>query len=107
MCEPTTLAVGLISLAASAGMAAKQSHDTRKAQREAQKQEELADARQRAVIEAKGAEQQTRTDTAAADEERKRRMAVAANNNVLTSRQGVLAQANTASTALGSRTTMG
>ena len=110
MCEVVTAIAAIASAAASIGMGAKNAHDARKAQREVDKQQQLADPRARAVQEAKGADQQSRTDTEAADEERRRRTAVANNNNVLIARSGALGVPNTANTALtgtATRTTMG
>ena len=110
MCDPVSATIAVVSAAASIGMGAKNAHDQRKAQREVNKQQELAEARARAVQEAKGADQQSRTDTAAADAERRRRTAVANTNNVLTARTGALGVPNTASTTLtgtATRTTMG
>lgn len=110
MCDPVSAVVGAISAAASIGMSAKNAHDQRKAER---KQEEVAEQtarKQKALVEAKGATQTSRSANDAADEERKRRTA-ARNNSVLTSRTGVLGAPNTASTALGTvtpaRTTLG
>lgn len=110
MCDPVSATVGLISVAASIGMGAKNAHDQRKAAKEAQKVQEQAEARQKAVLEAKGHEAVKSVDTQAADAERKRRSAVANNTNVFTSRQGALGAPVTASTSLGTmgtRTTMG
>ncbi len=110
MCDPVSAVVGIVSAAASIGMSAKNAHDQRKASREAQKVQEDTERKQKALLEAKGAAQTSRTDTAATDEERKRRTAVA-NNTVLTSRQGALGTPNTAGTALysgiASRNTLG
>lgn len=110
MCDPVSAVVGIVSAAASIGMSAKNAHDQRKASREAQKVQEDTERKQKALLEAKGAAQTSRTDTAATDEERKRRTAVA-NNTVLTSRQGALGTPNTAGTALyrgiSSRNTLG
>lgn len=110
MCDPVSAVVGIVSAVASIGMSAKNAHDQRKAAREAQKVQEDTERKQKALLEAKGAAQTSRTDTAATDEERKRRTAVA-NNTVLTSRQGALGTPNTAGTALysgiASRNTLG
>ena len=96
--------------AASIGMGAKNAHDQHKAAREQQKVQERTEQKQKALAEAKGTAQTTRTDNAAAEEERKRRTAVA-NNTVLTSRTGALGTPNTAGTSLNnqaaSRTTLG
>lgn len=112
MCDPVSLTVGAISLAGSVAMGAKNAHDQRKAEKATREEQRKAEARTRAIEEARGATQIARADTAAADAEKKRRQAVAYNSgNVLTSRQGALGQANTASTALAgqpvSRTTLG
>lgn len=110
MCDPVSAVVGIVSAAASIGMSAKNAHDQRKASREAQKVQEDTERKQKALLEAKGAAQTSRTDTAATEAERKRRTAVA-NNTVLTSRQGALGTPNTAGTALysgiASRNTLG
>ena len=110
MCDPVSAVVGIVSAAASIGMSAKNAHDHRKASREAQKVQEDTERKQKALLEAKGAAQTSRTDTAATEAERKRRTAVA-NNTVLTSRQGALGTPNTAGTALysgiASRNTLG
>lgn len=110
MCDPVSAVVGIVSAAASIGMSAKNAHDQRKAAREAQKVQEDTERKQKALLEAKGAAQTSRTDTAATEAERKRRAAVA-NNTVLTSRQGALGAPNTAGTALysgiASRNTLG
>ena len=110
MCEVVTAAAAIIGAAASIGASAKNAHDQKKAQREQEKVQQETERKQKALIEAKGAEQVKRTDTAATDEERKRRTAVA-NNTVLTSRQGALGTPNTAGTSLAgqtaSRTTLG
>lgn len=110
MCDPVSAIVGIVSAAASIGMSAKNAHDQRKAAREAQKVQEDTERKQKALLEAKGAAQTSRTDTAATEAERKRRTAVA-NNTVLTSRQGALGTPNTAGTALysgiASRNTLG
>ncbi|WP_428041223.1 hypothetical protein [Candidatus Avelusimicrobium fimicolum] len=110
MCDPVSAVVGIVSAAASIGMSAKNAHDQRKAAREAQKVQEDTERKQKALLEAKGAAQTSRTDTAATEAERKRRTAVA-NNTVLTSRQGALGTPNTAGTALysgiASRNTLG
>ena len=110
MCDPVSVVVRIVSAAASIGMSAKNAHDQRKASREAQKVQEDTERKQKALLEAKGAAQTSRTDTAATEAERKRRTAVA-NNTVLTSRQGALGTPNTAGTALysgiASRNTLG
>lgn len=110
MCDPVSAVVGIVSAAASIGMSAKNAHDQRKAAREAQKVQEDTERKKKALLEAKGAAQTSRTDTAATEAERKRRTAVA-NNTVLTSRQGALGTPNTAGTALysgiASRNTLG
>lgn len=110
MCDPVSAVVGIVSAAASIGMSAKNAHDQRKAAREAQKVQEDTERKQKALLEAKGAAQTSRTDTVATEAERKRRTAVA-NNTVLTSRQGALGTPNTAGTALysgiASRNTLG
>lgn len=110
MCDPVSAVVGIVSAAASIGMSAKNAHDQRKAAREAQKVQEDTERKQKALLEAKGAAQTSRTDRTATDEERKRRTAVA-NNTVLTSRQGALGTPNTSGTALysgiASRNTLG
>lgn len=110
MCDPVSAGFAILSAGASFGASAKNAHDTRKANREAAKVQEKADARQRALLAMRGADAVKRVDTAAADEERKRRLAVTSNNALLTSRQGALGTPNTASTALSAgatRTTMG
>lgn len=110
MCDPVSAIVGAVSAAASIGMSAKNSHDQRKATREQKEVQEQTERKQKAVLEAKGAAQVSRTDTSAAEAERKRRTA-AANNAVLTSRKGALGTPNTAGTNLGSaiasRTSLG
>lgn len=110
MCDPVSAIVGAVSAAASIGMSAKNAHDQRKAQRKQEEITEATERKQKALVEAKGAAQTSRSATIAADEERKRRTA-ARNNAVLTSRQGVLGTPNTASIALGTvtpaRTTLG
>jgi len=111
MCEPVTAIATIAMAAASIGMSAKNAHDQRKAQRKQEEVQEQTEQKEKALLEAKGKEQTSRTDMAAADEERKRRTAVANNNSVLTSRQGVLGTPNTAGTSLAgqtaSRTTLG
>ena len=110
MCDPISVGFGVASMAASIGISAKNAHDQRKASREAQKVQEDTERKQKALLEAKGAAQTSRTDTAATEADRKRRTAVA-NNTVLTSRQGALGTPNTAGTALysgiASRNTLG
>lgn len=110
MCDPVSAVVGIVSAAASIGASAKNAHDQRKAAREQKEVQEQTERKQKAVLEAKGAAQVSRTNTDAADLERKRRTAVA-NNAVLTSRQGALGTPNTAGTSLnsavGTRTSLG
>lgn len=109
MCDPVSAIVGVVSAAASIGMSAKNSHDQRKAAREQKEVQEQTERKQKALLEAKGAAQASRTDTAAAETERKRRTA-AMNSAVLTSRQGALGTPNTAGASLSSiasRTTLG
>lgn len=110
MCDPVSAGFAILSAGASLGAHAKNVHDTRKANREAAKVQEKADARQRALLAMRGSEAVKRVDTAASDEEQRRRLAVTANNAVLTSRKGAFGMPNTASTALSAgatRTTMG
>lgn len=110
MCDPVSAIVGVVSAAASIGASAKNAHDQRKAAREQKEVQEQTERKQKALLEAKGATQVSRPDTAAAETERKRRTA-AMSSAVLTSRQGALGTPNTAGTslssAISSRTSLG
>lgn len=99
-----------ISILASTAVAAKSSHDQRKAAREAAQIQQEAENRKQAALERKGPDSVSNTDTAAADAERKRRTAVMNRTSVLTSRTGALGMPSTAGTALAgtaARTTLG
>ncbi len=110
MCDPVSALVGVVSAAASIGASAKNAHDQRKAAKEQKEVQEQTERKQKALLQAKGAAQVSRTDTSAAEAEQKRRTA-AMSNAVLTSRKGALGTPNTAGTNLGSaiasRTSLG
>ena len=110
MCEPVSIAMGVITAAASIGSAVYSNRQQKKAAREQELLAQQTERKQKALIEAKGASQVSRTDTAAAEVERKRRNAVMNNNSILPSRQGVLGTPNTAGTSLSGqqqRSTLG